>query len=175
MSRPRRYAYRRMDATERTFIETRLARGHSPAAIRDAMNELTRMRPEQIREAVEVGRISGGPRRTIWDRLSGRPDYTIEDVRRVYDAMRKEAFRGRRAGAAASARQSAYIENDDIRRTNVGWIRDMDDRRLALAQFGGPRPWTKGRTRQLADAGMLYRLTADPEALALLKDEYSDI
>ena len=156
----RRFPYREMDETERVFIETRLVRGHSPASIRDAMNLMTRMTPEEITRSAEVSHTPAG--RTIWHRFSGRPEYTVEDVRRVYDRLRK------------SKDPKDIRRNLERTQTLMGMKLDEDNRNAIAAINENIRPYKRGQVRRLADAGMLYRLTQDADALEYLEDYYHD-
>ena len=160
MSPPRRFPYRKLDATERVFIETRLVAGHSPAAIRDVMNAMTKMTPEAIERAAETAHTASG--HTVWGRFSGRAEYTIEDVRRAYDRLRK------------STRPSDIEHNNQRRRVLMG-IGVEEDNRNRLADVNpNIRRYRRGQVRALVDRGMEYRLTGDEAALAELEDYYSD-
>lgn len=156
----RRFPYRKLDETERIFIETRLVRGHAPEAIRDAMNLMTRLTPEEITRSAEVSHTPAG--RTIWHRFSGRPEYTVEDVRRAYDRLRKSK------------------DPNDIRRnlertqTLMGMKLDEDNRNAIARINPNIRPYKRNQVRKLADAGMLYRLARDADALEYLEDYYND-
>lgn len=163
MTGKRRFPYRKLDETERIFIETRLERGHTPAAIRDTMNGLTRMTTAEIEKATETGRRMGGARHTIWTRFSGREPYTIEDVRRAYDRLRK-------------SKRPADVRHNERRKTLLMQLQLEEDNRNAIAAINPNIPRLKhGATRKMVDAGMRYRLTEDAEALELIEDYYGEI
>ena len=157
----RRFPYRKLDETETVFIETRLVRGHTPAKIRDAMNAMTRMTPEEITRSAETAHTAAG--RTIWHRFSGRPAYTIEDVRRAYDRLRK------------SKAEKDVAHNFERTQTLMGMQLDEDNRNAIAAINENIRPYKRGQVRKLADAGMLYRLTEDAEALEELENYYGEV
>ena len=161
MSGKRRYPYRKLDDTERIFVETRLVRGHTPASIRDAMNRMTHMTPEEITRSAETAHTSAG--RTIWHRFSGRPEYNIEDVRRAYDRLRK------------SKREADVSHNRERRQTLMGMQLDEDNRNAIARINENIRPYKRGQVRKLADAGMMFRLTRDAEALEVLEDYYGEV
>ena len=156
----RRFPYRKLDDTERIFVETRLVRGHSPAAIRDAMNRMTHMAPEEITRSAEAQHSAA--KREIWHRFSGRPEYTIEDVRRAYDRLRK------------SKREEDVYRNRERTQTLMGIQLDEDNRNRIAAINPNIRAYERGQVRRLSDAGMLYRLTEDAEALKVLEDYYGE-
>lgn len=161
MSGKRRFPYRKLDETERVFIETRLVLGHSPAKIRDAMNRMTRMTPEEITRSAEVSHTAA--HHEIWSRFSGRAPYTIEDVRRAYDRLRK-------------SRREIDVERNQTRVETLMGIQVEEDNRNAIARINpNIRAYKRGQVRGLVDAGMLYRLTQDADALAALEDYYGEL
>lgn len=164
MSPPRRFPYRKLDDVERLFIDTRLVLGRSPAAIRDMMNGIVGSTPERIIRGSEVPHFSGLSGRTKWTELIGRPPYTIEDIRREYDRMRK------------SRDPEMMSRNADRKQMLVNYGFE-DSSRHAVAEIRTQMPaWPMGKTRRLADAGARYRLLEDEESKELLEDAgYTDL
>ena len=162
MSTKRKFPWRPLDDRSRQFIETRLTHGHSPSAIRDAYNAFVQLTPEQIATRFRnVGgevQVTKNKRMRVggqqpWQQLSGLPPVNIEDVRRIYDNLRKS-----KGNATFNHIRKEYLES---------FI--DSDRRLGLRVVRlGQKAFKSGVSRRASDAGMLYKITADP----LLKDEF---
>ncbi len=165
MTAPRQFPYRKLDRTMEAFVATELARGHAPMAVRDMVNALVTLSPDDIRHRLLRG-VQIPARRHAWTNISGQPPINIEDVRRTYDRMRK----------STSERMRSMNE---ARVNSLRFMRHEDEQRMFLAQqnpeaYENYATWRIGRTRRLADAGALFRSTADDTYAQEIQAVYPD-
>lgn len=155
MTKKREHPYRPTADFERLFVETRLEVGHSPKSILTTMNLLTQMSVEDIRKHVEGGRAEARGRATPFEAFSGHAPYNMEDVRRIYDRMRK-------------SQTPADRQREDNRHAKLAEMGFEDS--VNMAQPGST--WKRGQRRRMADAGFIFRLTADDEAMKQIEQVY---
>ena len=74
-----------------------------------------------------------------------------------------------------SKREADVSHNRERRQTLMGMQLDEDNRNAIARINENIRAYKRGQVRKLADAGMLYRLTEDAEALEVLEDYYGEV
>lgn len=137
---------------QKDFIAVHLARGASPAAIRDVMNNLSPKSRDTLRYDYRMPSFQPtGRRERTWADLAGTRLVTLADVRRVYDAQRK----------------TPGLLNES-RREKLEKFRVLDARNRALAPVTNLH-YTA--TRKLHDLAFARRFGANREMLQKIAEE----
>jgi hypothetical protein len=155
-------AVRPLTAKQREFVDIHLARGASPKAIRQVMNNLAKMTRDEIQVKVRAPRqlLVRNREPRDWLDLAGAPQVALVQVRRELDRLRKAP-----GGLDASRK-------DQLHAQKMARLRDKELAKVTGIKYPAPR--------KLHDLGFARRFGASQEMLDDIADrmtipEYLDV